>query len=81
MVYHGRIQNGVVVLDDMCALPEGAVVHVQLADAKRTNAERMLDESGQTLGQKLMKFAGQASGLPPDAARNVDHYLYGTPKR
>jgi hypothetical protein len=33
------------------------------------------------LGQKLLKFAGRAKGLPPDAARNHDHYLYGVPKR
>ena len=43
--------------------------------------ETVLDENGQTLGQKLLKYAGKAVGLPPDAARNHDHYLYGTPKR
>lgn len=43
----------------------------------------LLDEQGQTLGQKLMKYAGRAVGLPEDAAANHDHdhYLYGTPKR
>jgi Arc/MetJ-type ribon-helix-helix transcriptional regulator len=30
---------------------------------------------------KLRKLAGSAPGLPPDAAINHDHYLYGTPKQ
>ena len=34
-----------------------------------------------TLGQRLMKFAGTAKGLPTDLARNHDHYLYGMPKK
>jgi hypothetical protein len=25
-------------------------------------------------------MAGSVEGLPPDMARNHDHYLYGTPK-
>jgi ribosomal protein L18 len=29
----------------------------------------------------LLKYAGKAAGLPSDASRNHDHYLYGTPKR
>jgi hypothetical protein len=41
----------------------------------------LLDQQGQTLGQKLMKYAGRAVGLPEDAALNHDHYLYGAPKR
>jgi hypothetical protein len=34
-----------------------------------------------TLYETLKDFAGQAEGLPPDAAVNLDHYLYGLPKR
>lgn len=34
-----------------------------------------------TLGQRLMKFAGRAAGLPSDLARNHDHYLYGAPRK
>jgi hypothetical protein len=41
----------------------------------------LLEEQGQTLGQKLMKYAGRAVGLPEDAAAQHNHYLYGTPKR
>ena len=34
-----------------------------------------------TVGRALLRLAGKAKGLPPDAARNVDHYLYGHAKR
>jgi hypothetical protein len=29
----------------------------------------------------LLQFAGKAQGLPPDYSTNLDHYLYGLPKR
>ena len=41
----------------------------------------MLDENGQTLGEKLMKYAGKATEMPEDAALNHDHYLYGAPRK
>ncbi len=78
MQYRGRVKNGVVVLDWPTALPEGAEVRVELV---RPSQSPLLDEQGQTLGQKLMKYAGRAVNLPEDAALNHDHYLYGTPKR
>ena len=33
------------------------------------------------IGQVLLEFAGQADGLPSDYSANLDHYLYGVPKR
>lgn len=79
MVVRGQVKNGVVVLEPGIALPEGVPVRVEIAFAK--GAEAALDEDGRTLGEKLLKYAGKAVGLPPDAARNHDHYLYGTPRR
>ena len=79
MVYQGSVKNGMVVLDEPATLPEGARVRIELADP--CAGEAVLDEQGQTLGQKLLKFAGKATDLPPDMARNHDHYLYGTPKK
>jgi hypothetical protein len=79
MTYRGHVKGGVVVLDEAVKLPDGVEVRVELSpDAA---GETALDESGQTLGQKLLKYAGKAVGLPPDAAMNHDHYLYGTPKK
>jgi hypothetical protein len=31
--------------------------------------------------RKLLRHAGKASGIPADAARNLEHYLYGHTKR
>jgi len=79
MVYRGHVEKGVVVLDDPVALPEGLAVNVEPSTGDRQEAD--LDESGETLGQKLLKHAGKAVGLPPDLARNHDHYLYGIAKK
>ena len=79
MLYPGRVKNGVVVLDDSVTLPEGLEVRVGIPSPE--SASPPLDDDGQTLGQKLLKYAGKAQGLPADAALNHDHYLYGTPKR
>lgn len=79
MQYRGRVKNGVVVLDSPRALPEGAEVRVELVSPESQSP--LLDEQGQTLGQKLMKYAGRAVDLPEDAALNHDHYLHGAPKR
>ena len=72
MVYRGRVQNGVVVVEGAPDLPEGAEVRVELLTA---------EEQGSTLGQRLMKFSGVLKGLPSDLARNHDHYLYGVPRK
>ncbi len=79
MICRGHVKNGVVVLDDTVTLPEGLAVQVELPAGEPE--EPVLDNSRQTLGRKLLKYAGKAVGLPLDAARNHDHYLYGIPKK
>ncbi len=71
MEYQGTVRNGVVVVENGGALPEGTRVRV----VPVTESPR------ETLGQRLLKFAGTAKGLPSDMARNHDHYLHGAPKR
>lgn len=66
--HYGRVANGVIVLEGPEALPEGTVVRVTPIEAEST------------LGQRLLRFAGTIDGLPPDMARNHDHYIHGTPK-
>jgi hypothetical protein len=78
MKYRGHIKNGVVVLDDGATLPDGTEVLVRLVAHEPADAKPADDK---TVGQRLMKFAGKAKGLAPDASHNHDHYLYGTPKR
>ena len=76
MTYRGHVQNGVVVFDEGIVLPEGISVQVDvLRDQERG------EDAGPTLYERLKPVIGAAKGLPPDAALNVDHYLYGQPKR
>jgi hypothetical protein len=71
MTYRGRVQSGVVVLDDPSALVDGTVVEVEAvsSDAQTPNLDALKD------------VIGKAEGLPADASRNKHHYLYGQPKR
>jgi hypothetical protein len=71
MTYKAHIKSGVAVLDDNIKLPEGtevAVIDVASLDKQVTMAELFKD------------IIGQGIDLPPDAARNKRHYLYGHPK-
>jgi len=78
MTYRGHVKNGVVLLDDAVSLPEGAVVRVELIDDL---SQAPNEEEGPTLYERLAGVIGQATGLPQDASTNVDHYLYGHPKK
>ena len=73
MTYRGKVRNGVVVLEiapGVPSIPEGADVAVEVLATPK-----------ETLGQRLMKLAGIAPGLPADMAKNHDHYIHGTSKR
>lgn len=74
MDYRGKVSGGVVVLEPGVDLPEGAEVRVEVLTPPLTSPQT-------TLGQRLMKFAGRAQGLPSDMAENHDHYLHGQSKR
>jgi len=78
MTYRGRVKNGVVILDASADLPEGAEVEVRLVEHP---ADAPTGEEGPTLYERLKDIVGKAKGLPPDAAINHDHYLYGLPKK
>ncbi len=78
MTYQGHVENGTVVLDDGMNLPNGVIVTVCLVDFLQDDESD--DESGPSLYERLAPAIGTAKGLPPDASRNVDHYLYGAPK-
>lgn len=78
MIYRGHVRNGVVVLDDAVALPEGMGVMIEPIE---NDHEEPATDDIPTLYERLKPFIGKATGLPPDASVNIDHYLYGTPKR
>ncbi len=75
----GRVQHGIILLDDPQALPEGTVVSVRPLAAGARDTDAMRGKS--SVSSKLLRLAGKAQGIPPDASRNVDHYLYGHRKR
>lgn len=70
----GHVENGVVVFDTPNDLPDGTTVTVEAIDAPRQPAKRSLLE-------RLGDVVGKVEGLPADASQNVDHYLYGHPKK
>jgi hypothetical protein len=74
----GRVHNGVVVLDGPSPWCEGTEVAIEpLPRSNRTGKPA----KPPTVGRALTSLAGKARDLPADAARNVDHYLYGHAKR
>ena len=78
MVYDGHVEKGVVIVDDPVSLPDGARVKVEiLAPASKD----LSDLSEPTLYEQLAPLVGAAKGLPPDLARNHDHYLHGRPRK
>ena len=79
MSYRGHIKNGMIVLDEPTALPEGAEVRVQVVPMDAPASQDAA--SDQSLYETLKPFIGAFKGLPPDASVNHDHYLYGTPKQ
>ena len=75
MTYRAKMQDGEVVFQDGIKPADGSDLQIDVVESTRP------PESTETLSESLLKLAGRAKGLPPDAAKNHDHYLYGTPKR
>ncbi|MBU4271477.1 MAG: hypothetical protein KKE86_10800 [Planctomycetes bacterium] len=77
-MFRGRVHNGVVEFEAPGILREGTEVAVRPLDGsgKKPKATKK-----PTVNRALARLAGKAKGLPPDAARNVDHYLYGHAKQ
>jgi predicted DNA-binding antitoxin AbrB/MazE fold protein len=78
MVYRGRVENGVIRLENAPTLPEGVEVEVRL---RTENTSTEGEEGIPSVCEALKDFVGKAEGLPADASVNLDHYLYGLPKR
>ena len=76
MAYRGQVKNGVVVLEGNPPLPEGTRVRVEAVQSPAETPPQTPN-----VWDGLLELAGTAEGLPPDASQNIDHYLYGLPKR
>jgi hypothetical protein len=85
MTVRGKIKNGKVVLDEPDVLTDGTEVEVRpLKKAKRPGRSatpRKTKSRPRSLAERYARFIGKARGLPPDMSGNLDHYLYGLPKR
>ena len=67
--FSGRVCNGVIVLEEGNSLPEGTPVKIAVQPI-----------AAQTVGQRLLKFAGLIENLPPDLAENHDRHFHQTKK-
>ena len=65
------------------ALPEGTRVHLRVEEGNGAEQPAAKPPEGElpTLLERMKDFVGTVHNLPPDASTNLDHYLYGTPKR
>jgi hypothetical protein len=80
MVFRGRFQNGVVVLDKGAKLEEGQSVSVRVLRQRPSRVTKKKTR-GLSLYERFKPFIGIAKGLPADWASQHDHYIHGTPKR
>ena len=67
MQLEGVVQNGVIVPDDVTALPEGTRVQITPASP----------EEPKPFGERFAQFKGCLPDLPPDLAEQHDHYRAG----
>jgi hypothetical protein len=77
----GKVVDGVVVFENGESLPEGTPVRVEPITMASESATDSHDF--QRLREMLLSFAGVINDpeLPTDLSDNLDHYLYGTPKK
>ena len=78
MDLEGTVQNGVIVPEGECTLPEGTKVRITPSQADRLEASPTIWEK---LRQLAEKYESLPCDLPSDLSINHDHYLYGTPKQ
>lgn len=75
--------HGILRPTEPLTLPEGARVHLRVEEQTIPSEVNSQPANGElpTLLERLKDFVGTVDNLPPDASVNLDHYLYGTPKR
>jgi hypothetical protein len=84
MTINGHVENGKIVLDDSVPLTEGMKVRVELLQAappENDATDAKTEHSELSFYERHKSWIGSISDLPHDYAKNLDHYLYGTPKK
>jgi hypothetical protein len=81
MVLRGRVNNGVVVLEDASALPDGAEVSVSCPVTLDTVDENMTAQQRELLLSELERLRNLPNENPGDRvdASEHDRVLYGNP--
>jgi hypothetical protein len=79
MIYRGRVQNGVVSLDDPGALPDGTVVDVSVASTSAGAGELRSVEGAANIDERVAAIwadvpTSARAELPPDLTDHLDHY-------
>jgi hypothetical protein len=79
MVIRGRIQNGVVVLEDAVSVPEGTEVTVVVGTAPEVAGDPMTDQQCRRLREALRRIESLPNENPGDTFSGADHdvALYG----
>jgi hypothetical protein len=72
MSFTGTVERGMVKVPSEAAWADGTSVRIEKIEVSPDRNE---------LTRKLRQIAAQLDGLPPDWAREHDHYIHGTPKR
>ena len=79
MVVHGRVKNGVIVLDDAVSLPEGALVQVIVSSQPDDAGDKMSDIERERVKEMLDRIAAMPLEGPNELFSGADHdrILYG----
>jgi hypothetical protein len=80
MTFRGTVQNGKVVLDEGAELPEGAKVDVRVVRGRRAKARPATRKGDPSSWLSLLEFS-VSDKAPKDFAHQVDHYVYGGPRK
>jgi hypothetical protein len=85
MTIRGKVKKGKILLDKPLAFPDGTEVEVRPIKQRKTAAKKPKAAKPKarqrSLAERFANVIGNATGLPPDASINHDHFLYGTPKK
>ncbi|MEK7466083.1 MAG: hypothetical protein AAB074_01600 [Planctomycetota bacterium] len=82
--YEGRFVHGRVEWKGGKPPPEGARVEALGKTRGGKSRKRSVGgrvSAGRDIWQVLRKFEGKAASLPADLGPNLDHYLYGVPRK
>ena len=62
-------------------IPDGTRVHLRVEEENSAQPTEANSNPIPTLLERLKNVVGTVDDLPEDSSTNLDHYLYGTPKR